>query len=386
MEDLSKEPPKDINPYEVLQLETTASSQEVKSAYKKLALRHHPDKVAESARDNAHVKFQEIAFAYAILSEPRRRQRYDTTGNTSESIDVDDNFDWSSYFKAQFAEAVTGEKLNNFKSSYQHSEEEKRDVLKAYKKTKGSMEKVFDQVMMSNPLYDEVRFRELIEAAIKAGEVEDYASFRNEPEGKRLRRQRRAAKESTEAMEYAKELGVYDTLFNSGQAGAKTNGKGSSKAQTANAKKESQESALANLIQKNRTAKASSFLDDLEAKYVGLQEAQNGKQKAKGGSKRRLDEPPEELFEKNRQKRKKTLEAEVESEHEDDEDVVDLGTEDSESENDGNERQKTVDSDNRNGRNAKGGQRSNSGGGKKAKDTPVASFRGTRSRKAGARH
>ena len=42
MADLSAEPPEDIDPYMVLQLETTASQEEVKSAYKKLALRHHP--------------------------------------------------------------------------------------------------------------------------------------------------------------------------------------------------------------------------------------------------------------------------------------------------------------------------------------------------------
>ena len=42
MDDLANEPPTGINPYEVLQLETTASPQEVKSAYKKLALQNHP--------------------------------------------------------------------------------------------------------------------------------------------------------------------------------------------------------------------------------------------------------------------------------------------------------------------------------------------------------
>ena len=42
MEDLSAEPPTDINPYEVLQLEPTASPNDVKTAYKKLALTHHP--------------------------------------------------------------------------------------------------------------------------------------------------------------------------------------------------------------------------------------------------------------------------------------------------------------------------------------------------------
>lgn len=41
MEDLS-DPPTDINPYEVLEIENTATSGDVKSAYKKLALRYHP--------------------------------------------------------------------------------------------------------------------------------------------------------------------------------------------------------------------------------------------------------------------------------------------------------------------------------------------------------
>ena len=41
MEDLS-DPPTDINPYEVLEIETTATSSAIKSAYKRLALRHHP--------------------------------------------------------------------------------------------------------------------------------------------------------------------------------------------------------------------------------------------------------------------------------------------------------------------------------------------------------
>lgn len=42
MVDLSQEPPTNINPYDVLELETTASSSDVKSAYKTLALKHHP--------------------------------------------------------------------------------------------------------------------------------------------------------------------------------------------------------------------------------------------------------------------------------------------------------------------------------------------------------
>ena len=45
MEDLSTEPPSDIDPYDVLQLKRTASVNEVKSTYKRLALRHHPGSI-----------------------------------------------------------------------------------------------------------------------------------------------------------------------------------------------------------------------------------------------------------------------------------------------------------------------------------------------------
>lgn len=42
MDDLVSEPPTEINPYDILQIEITATSNDVKTAYKKLALRHHP--------------------------------------------------------------------------------------------------------------------------------------------------------------------------------------------------------------------------------------------------------------------------------------------------------------------------------------------------------
>ena len=44
MTDISGEPPKAVNPYKVLKLSETATSAEIKTAYKKLALKHHPGK------------------------------------------------------------------------------------------------------------------------------------------------------------------------------------------------------------------------------------------------------------------------------------------------------------------------------------------------------
>src|ERR1700761_1323899 len=106
-EELADEAPTSINPYEVLDLAKEATAEEVKSAYRKSALKHHPDKAAPEDRDTAHTKFQEIAFAYAILSDPRRRSRYDTTGRTEESLDIDDDdFNWTDFFRTQYKEVV----------------------------------------------------------------------------------------------------------------------------------------------------------------------------------------------------------------------------------------------------------------------------------------
>lgn len=74
------DPPTEIDPYKTLGLLEAASADEIKTAYRKAALRWHPDKASD--KEAAHIKFQEIAFAYAVLSDERRRKRYDSTGRT----------------------------------------------------------------------------------------------------------------------------------------------------------------------------------------------------------------------------------------------------------------------------------------------------------------
>lgn len=62
--------------YKILGISKTASIAEIKRAYKKLALQWHPDKNVEK-REEAAVKFQEIAAAYEVLGDDDKRARYD---------------------------------------------------------------------------------------------------------------------------------------------------------------------------------------------------------------------------------------------------------------------------------------------------------------------
>ena len=65
--------------YEVLEVERGASAPDIKSAYRKAALRYHPDK--NPGDKSAEDKFKEASEAYAILSDPDKRARYDQFGH-----------------------------------------------------------------------------------------------------------------------------------------------------------------------------------------------------------------------------------------------------------------------------------------------------------------
>lgn len=65
--------------YKILGIEKTATAQEIKKAYHKLAIKYHPDKNQDDK--NAESKFKEISEAYAVLSDKEKRQQYDTYGS-----------------------------------------------------------------------------------------------------------------------------------------------------------------------------------------------------------------------------------------------------------------------------------------------------------------
>jgi len=69
--------------YEVLGVTRTASDQEIKSAYRRLAVKYHPDKNPNDA--SAEEKFKEAAEAYSVLQDSEQRRRYDRFGHAGVS-------------------------------------------------------------------------------------------------------------------------------------------------------------------------------------------------------------------------------------------------------------------------------------------------------------
>ncbi len=66
------------DPYEILGVDRSATQDEIKSAFRKLATQHHPDK--NPGDDGAQARFKEVNAAYQILSDPQKRAAFDRFG------------------------------------------------------------------------------------------------------------------------------------------------------------------------------------------------------------------------------------------------------------------------------------------------------------------
>lgn len=240
------------------------------------------DKAPTDAKDEANHKFQQIAFAYAILSDERRRKRFDLTGSTAEAVHEDDDFNWMDFYREQFSNSVDTNALEQLKKEYQGSEEEEGDVLAAFEKNKGDMDRVYESIMLCNVLDDDDRFRTIINKAIADGEVENYKKYSEESDSKRQQRVKAAQKEAQEAEQLAKEI-------EDKKAKSKKGGGAAKKKKTAIKDNPMDDNSLVAMIQQRQANRAGAFFDSLEEKY-----APKGGQKKRGAA--QVDEPPEEAF------------------------------------------------------------------------------------------
>ncbi|CAM9760913.1 unnamed protein product [Ectocarpus fasciculatus] len=75
--------------YDVLGLERDASDEDIKRVYRKLALFWHPDKNTPDTREEATEVFRLVTEAYAVLGDPKRREKYDREGHPATAGKVD---------------------------------------------------------------------------------------------------------------------------------------------------------------------------------------------------------------------------------------------------------------------------------------------------------
>lgn len=128
--------------YEVLGVEKSATQDEIKRAFRKLAKKYHPDVCKE---ENAEEKFKEVQEAYAVLSDENRRKQYDQFGHAAFSnggassggfsgYDFSD-FDFSDIFDNLFGSSFSGGGFSSFSRGSRNRSRQGNDHLMRIKLT-----------------------------------------------------------------------------------------------------------------------------------------------------------------------------------------------------------------------------------------------------------
>lgn len=104
--------------YKTLGVAKGATGDEIKKAYRKLALKYHPDK--NNGNKDYEAKFKEISEAYAVLSDPEKRRQYDTYGSAGfhqrySREDIFRGFDLNEILR-QFGFGNSGFSANSFRA------------------------------------------------------------------------------------------------------------------------------------------------------------------------------------------------------------------------------------------------------------------------------
>ncbi|KAI7727459.1 hypothetical protein M8C21_019892, partial [Ambrosia artemisiifolia] len=188
----------------VLGVEKTASQQDIKRAYHKLALRLHPDKNPDD--ENAKEKFQQLQKVVSVLGDEEKRALYDQTGCVDDDDadlagDVVQNL--KDFFRSMYKK-VTEADIEEFEANYRGSESEKTDLIDLYKKYKGHMNRLFCSMLCSDPKLDSHRFKDILDDAISTGELKSTKAYQKwakqvsdtNPPTKPLRHQEKSKKAS----------------------------------------------------------------------------------------------------------------------------------------------------------------------------------------------
>jgi len=154
--------------YEVLTIPKTSNLKQIKKAYKRLALKVHPD-LNRLNPDQATADFQYLRLIIDVLTNPKKRKLYDTNGYIDKSTKAsEESFDeayqkWRAVFKK-----VTKQDIDDFEKKYKGSDMEKEDLINSFILCGGDMQEVMLSVPLSK-MEDVPRFCKIVEQSFKDG-------------------------------------------------------------------------------------------------------------------------------------------------------------------------------------------------------------------------
>jgi DnaJ-class molecular chaperone len=174
-----------MNYYEMLGVETSATAEEIKLAFRQLAQQHHPD---VSSAPNAKEFFAELVKAYEVLSDPSQKADYDTINGFEDAadirkkkLDINERRDRSAELVKKLREQVDENNLTGYASTGLKGTNYQQPEQKAEKK--GFWNKVFKKGSVSGDVVAQTLEISFLESMMG---VKKYLDFRLGNEMKRL--------------------------------------------------------------------------------------------------------------------------------------------------------------------------------------------------------
>lgn len=134
--------------YDVLGVSRDASKEDIKKAYKKLAVKWHPDKNPNN-KEEAEKKFKEIAEAYSVLSDDEKRSQYDTYGTVGNDMGGHGGFGGFDPF-SMFNSAFGGNPFGDFSFNFGRNQYDEGPQIRPGESIKvtinASMEEIFNGI------------------------------------------------------------------------------------------------------------------------------------------------------------------------------------------------------------------------------------------------
>ncbi|KAK6461877.1 DnaJ domain-containing protein [Scheffersomyces coipomensis] len=279
----------DIDPYEILEVAKDSSPIDIKKSYKKLCLKYHPDKLQQQQQTVDPHQFPKIQFAYSILSDSNKRQRYDRTGSLHDFDDDEGgDFNWQEYFDS-INEKITIEMIVEDKLKYQNSEEEKDDIITNFIYYEGDFLKLFELIPhLEFSESEEQRVFAIIEDEIESNEdlqldkstVLSWNKYKKSRKTKVKQMLKKLAKEAKEAEELEQIL----------------------KSKSKSHRSIKNESDLSALIKSRQSNRLDTLINSLESKYINNDKKGGKKRASKDISDAEFDRIQKDLTKNKRSK------------------------------------------------------------------------------------
>ena len=195
-EDLTAENNESQNLYTLLGIQKSASTTEIRKAYRRLVFLCHPDK--NKTDPDASSKFANISRAYKILSNPESRKIYDETGEYDEEDQGEINIaDTLTYFRKIYSP----KDIDNFEKKYIGSKDEEEDLVNFYNENGGDIKNILEWIPFSKN-GDVERYVKIFEKLFKNKTLKKNKKFEDSKDKvKLIKEDKEEAKEASETLD-----------------------------------------------------------------------------------------------------------------------------------------------------------------------------------------